>query len=460
MGSTYVTHSPPIPVAEDGLDGDEVPPAIARRLARALDRTPAAVAVLLDADLTIRWLSRSATWVTGSDPGARRGNSSLERVHPDDVDRLLHGIAVLRAASPPGGEGVPVVTPLRYRFRRWDTGEWALMEAHVHNLLHDPAVNGMLVISRAVDGHLDGVGHVIDLLTADAPLPTILAACAAPVPSAVGSAAVVGVVGRRPVVGAPAGTPAERFVADDRWWRPPLRDGVARVADGFADFPDDVAAPARDQGFLTAWSVPLFEETSRDVVGCLVTWVRIPVGYSALGDDALRQAQRLATLVIGDQRRQHALRRAAHTDPLTGVGNRTALRRRLDAITGSVTVIMIDLDHFKPVNDTYGHAAGDAVLEIVATRIVAAVRHGDLVVRLGGDEFAVVLLDGAPGGGATSARRIQQSLERPIKLPDGRTVTVGASVGLATHAPDEVVSRADAALYQAKRARGRLRPRG
>jgi diguanylate cyclase (GGDEF)-like protein len=155
-------------------------------------------------------------------------------------------------------------------------------------------------------------------------------------------------------------------------------------------------------------------------------------------------------LVIGEQRRRDALRREALTDPLTRVANRSALRVRFDTSTDPLTVAIIDLDGFKAVNDTHGHEAGDAVLQVVAQRIVGAVRQDDLVVRLGGDEFAIVFAAGtATEGMVRSMRRVVDSIGSPIQL-GGLTVSVGASAGLATGRPPEVMQEADRALYEAK----------
>jgi diguanylate cyclase (GGDEF)-like protein len=432
-------------------DEDGIAPEIEARLARALDLSPSAIVVLVDRDLRIRWLSRSAAWVTGSDPAGRRGTDSLDRIHPDDVDRLLHGMAQLRAAGPSPGPGVAVAGPLRYRFQRFDDDRWVVMEAQVHNLLDDPVVNGMLVISRPVDGALDGVGHVVDLLVADAPLGTVLAACAGLVPAYVGSAAVVGQVGADVVAGAPPGSPAERLVGDDRWWRDAMADGKVRSPVDFDGFPEDLAARARADGFRTAWVAPLFDGSTTEVIGCLVVWVRIGGERDIVSDDALRQTERLASMVIGEQRRHHELRRQAVTDPLTGVGNRAALDGRLDHAGGPVTMAIIDLDDFKPVNDLHGHETGDAVLRVVAQRLAAAVRENDLVARFGGDEFAIVFADGTPTGGlARTQQRIVDAIQGPIKLRTGLVLSVRASIGVATDAPGTVAQRADAALYDAK----------
>jgi diguanylate cyclase (GGDEF)-like protein len=117
-------------------------------------------------------------------------------------------------------------------------------------------------------------------------------------------------------------------------------------------------------------------------------------------------------------------------------------------------VAVIDLDDFKPINDTHGHDTGDAVLQVVADRLRGAVRADDLVVRYGGDEFAVVFAHQTPAEGAAQlAQRIVAAIEAPIALNGTFTVTVGASIGLATASADTVVHQADTTLYQAKAAK-------
>jgi diguanylate cyclase (GGDEF)-like protein len=437
----------------------EVPPEIAPRLLRALNRSPSTIVTFIDGDLRTRWVSRSATWIAGLDPDSRAGRRSLERVHPEDADRLLHGLAQLEAATPSdgsgraGGSGVPVMEPVRYRVQR-PNGSWQTMEALVHNLLDDPDVNGLVLVGRPVGGELDGVGHVVDLLVADAPFPDVLAACAQLVPSYLGSAAVVAHFDGTTVIGAPPGSPAARLAADDRWWRGTIADGRVRAPVDFAGFSDELADTARAEGFVSAWVSPLSETSTGEVLGCLVVWVRIAVEPNVGTDAGLRQTERLSILVLGEQRRRHALSRQALTDPLTGVANRSALRRRLDAAREPVTVAMLDLDDFKPVNDTHGHDAGDVVLRAVAERLAGSVREEDLVVRLGGDEFVIVFADGTPDDGvAQSVERVIDAIEAPIGLRGDPPVLVQVrvSAGVATGSAAEVVRLADAALYQAKR---------
>ena len=161
------------------------------------------------------------------------------------------------------------------------------------------------------------------------------------------------------------------------------------------------------------------------------------------------------------------LRHQALHDPLTGLPNRILFldrtRQAVDMAGRShvwPAVLYIDLDGFKPVNDTYGHEAGDVLLRTVANRIRGCLRPADTAARLGGDEFAV-LLNGPidqPGVARVMAR-ITAQLDVPVDLGEGRIVTVGMSVGVALGGEgvadaDALIRRADIAMYAAKRAGG------
>nr|WP_242533424.1 sensor domain-containing diguanylate cyclase [Niveibacterium umoris] len=160
------------------------------------------------------------------------------------------------------------------------------------------------------------------------------------------------------------------------------------------------------------------------------------------------------------------LRQRADHDPLTGLPNRRhldhwfsqGLGRRGD--NDGVAFLYVDLDDFKPVNDRFGHAAGDEVLRIVAQRLAHAVRKDDLVARLGGDEFAVVQTGRVTReSAAVLAGKIVKLIAEPITAL-GRPLQIGASVGVAISydaqcALDEICAAADAALYKVKAAGGR-----
>lgn len=153
------------------------------------------------------------------------------------------------------------------------------------------------------------------------------------------------------------------------------------------------------------------------------------------------------------------LERASTTDPLTGLLNRAGLSRQSAQLLVNDrrrTVILIDLDNFKPINDQYGHAAGDAVLVAVANRLSAHVRPGDLVARLGGDEFLLLLSE--PNDRETVSRiceRLLTSMAEPFAYK-GDNLSVGLSLGISAHPQDgkdlsTLMHAADRALYHVKR---------
>ncbi len=169
---------------------------------------------------------------------------------------------------------------------------------------------------------------------------------------------------------------------------------------------------------------------------------------------------------------QEALDHLAHHDALTGLPNRVLLADRMRQIIAEAArrpqtfaLAYMDLDGFKPVNDQYGHAAGDALLVTVAGRIGASLRTGDTVARLGGDEFAILLR--GPGGREefeAILARIAAQVGEPVALPDGNPpVTVSASIGVALYPddaadPDLLLRHADQAMYHVKQSdKGRTR---
>ncbi|WP_417480398.1 diguanylate cyclase [Maricaulis maris] len=186
-------------------------------------------------------------------------------------------------------------------------------------------------------------------------------------------------------------------------------------------------------------------------------FIRKPVNMTELRA-RLRAASRLV-------RMQKQFKRLAETDALTGAANRRAFMQYLEIQSQRATrddiplsVVMIDLDHFKSVNDTHGHATGDTVLIEAVKSIQACLRDNDMLGRLGGEEFCVIL----PGAGLFSAgiagERIRAAVEAmTISTDEGVPVPVTASLGVASltdgdliSAPDTLLQTADVALYRAK----------
>jgi diguanylate cyclase (GGDEF)-like protein/PAS domain S-box-containing protein len=162
--------------------------------------------------------------------------------------------------------------------------------------------------------------------------------------------------------------------------------------------------------------------------------------------DAIAEAERLAT-----------------HDFLTGLPNRVRLSERIEdawarsrAANAFLAVLMIDLDEFKTINDTHGHATGDRVLVEAADRLTSLLREGDSATRMGGDEFLLLRPGIATVGDAEAlARRLVEVLDAPLEL-DAERVSVGCSVGIAMAgpgaiAPDALLAVADRALYEAKK---------
>lgn len=158
-----------------------------------------------------------------------------------------------------------------------------------------------------------------------------------------------------------------------------------------------------------------------------------------------------------------ALQRASRTDPLTGLANRREMMERLHAEANRsfrnsrpFVLVMIDLDEFKAVNDTYGHDAGDAVLKEVAILFRTNLRSFDLCARWGGEEFLLLLAETSPDMAVVTAEKLR-SLAEAVRLPHGGAeLRITFSAGVATHPPEgnveDTIREADQALYQAKRA--------
>jgi diguanylate cyclase (GGDEF)-like protein len=154
----------------------------------------------------------------------------------------------------------------------------------------------------------------------------------------------------------------------------------------------------------------------------------------------------------------------AESDPLTGVMNRRGFERELKRAVayvrrygGNAALVYLDLDGFKPVNDRHGHAAGDAVLKVVAATLVGSVRASDTVARLGGDEFAALLWNLSTPAAQAKALALERAVAATRVAWEGGLLSVTASAGVAELSadqdPSQVVGRADAAMYDRKRAR-------
>lgn len=173
-------------------------------------------------------------------------------------------------------------------------------------------------------------------------------------------------------------------------------------------------------------------------------------------DHRVERATRMAT---------HQLEQMAMRDPLTGLGNRRFLDEHLDALTAScrssetdLICLAMDLDNFKPINDTLGHTAGDNLLKFLAELIEGNIRRHDLAIRLGGDEFLILMPGVAMRPAAEFVQRLRQLFDQHVRTTLPRSLSTGLSVGLASLRQDgaksgaALIDQADRRLYAAKTA--------
>jgi diguanylate cyclase (GGDEF)-like protein/PAS domain S-box-containing protein len=229
--------------------------------------------------------------------------------------------------------------------------------------------------------------------------------------------------------------------------------------------PDDSAATI--EAYEAHWRTgePLRAEYRMVARDGSEVWVRDEAYAMPDETQSGRQVSQGLLIDVTDRKRlESKLIHDALHDPLTGLANRVLLRDHLERAVarqgrsdGTAALLFVDLDDFKRVNDSYGHAAGDQILVQVAERLVGAVRAEDVVARQSGDEFAILLGEVTDAGEAIhAADRLLRELRRPILL-GGRSIVVGGSVGIALAAEhdatvEDLVTQADAAMYAAKAA--------
>jgi diguanylate cyclase (GGDEF)-like protein len=181
-------------------------------------------------------------------------------------------------------------------------------------------------------------------------------------------------------------------------------------------------------------------------------------GITVVGFHVMRQD------VTAQKREKQRLLKLSQVDALTGLTNRAGFLQKLnDSMAacreggGLMAVMYLDIDRFKPVNDTYGHAVGDALLKAFSARLSNTVRASDTVARLGGDEFTIIMdRISKPEDAAVTASKIVHAMQHPFEL-DGVLVNVSTSIGLTYFrdedvSPAELLKRADSLLYEAKQA--------
>jgi diguanylate cyclase (GGDEF)-like protein/PAS domain S-box-containing protein len=392
---------------------------------RALAALPDAV-FIVDALGDIAWANDRCAATLGWSLDDLVGSNVLDFAHPDD--------AVLVATSLESVQDKGIGTHMEVRSRS-ASGEWRSLELIGRDCLEDPDIQGILCVARDLterrrwelaEGDDARIQRVLQHV------PTIVALLDAD-----------GVI-------TSANGALTRLLGQDPSWM------IGRRLVSFAA--DDVEAVRFSEAIdVTTSYVPNAVEVAMN--GSSSTG-RVPIRFeivNLLDDPAVN-----AVVVTGHDITElhHARSRLEHLathDVLTDLPNRSLLARRLSDLLAArrpLTLLYVDLDRFKPVNDLFGHGTGDEVLRRVADRLRSTVSPSDVVARVGGDEFVVLAVGVTEPAAATLlATRIRDRLREPYLLPTGEVV-IGASVGAAIASPgvtaEHLLHAADDAMYQAK----------
>ena len=415
---------------------------------------------VVTAEGAITWVGGDVERLSGYRPDEIVGTNILDHVVVDWNPWALESVGVA-VSSPPG-----LRRPMLFKIVRKD-GSTVIAECTANPQMDDPVVGGLAVYARRWDER-----HLLDLvmegLAANGPLTEVLEllveVLGAETLEADG-AVLYDRVDDRFARGVFAGAVPAPLAGARRLpgapWEEAARTGLP-VCTPVAELPPALAGPASEAGYAWCWSWPVVVDGQ--VEACLVLWRRADEAADHTCSMRIENLARITSLVLERHRSASALEHAAFHDALTGLCNRSRFFERLtraldEPSPGSVVgVLYVDLDGFKPVNDRFGHGAGDEVLRTVARRLAAAVRAEDLVARMGGDEFAILCPGTDTAGLEVLAERVTRVVGEPIGLGVG-TVSVGASVGVASSPPgacsvDGLVDAADQALYSAKAAAG------
>jgi diguanylate cyclase (GGDEF)-like protein/PAS domain S-box-containing protein len=388
------------------------------------------IVTILEADGTWRWTNaagkRLLGWPSDHDPGPR---GYLDYVHEEDRQLVAAAFAdILSGAQDPE-------TPVVLRVETAE-GSWRHLETWARDLRDDPVIAGIVVTSRDVTEQVVAQERVQLLSRVLEASQEIVTLC-----DPKGRVLYANAIARKDFGVQEGDMPVEPMQA----LFPPESGGLEH----------DVLPTLHREG---VWSgeMMLRNRTGQEVPVAVTLQV-----HRLQGSDAVIVST-IAHDISELKSTQAQLEHQATHDPLTGLPNRPLFQElgeqalaRSDRFGTTVAVLFLDLDRFKPVNDSFGHTVGDELLVQIAARLRNAVRRGDVVARFGGDEF--VVLCEHPAGQSEMlelARRLIDALSEPVEIA-GVATSVGASVGIAIGGGgrvtiDTLIRDADAALYQAK----------
>ena len=418
---------------------------------RALVDNSNEVVSLLDREGVTLYSSQSSAAILGDPVEELVGQTPFERVHPEDQAEV-RALFQTSLRSP----GFPLVSEFRMRHRG---GSWRTVEAVLVNRLDDPSVAAAVLNYRDVtdrkraqqkieDLNRDLQRQVAEFQTLLEVIPIGIGIARDPACRRIeGNPYMARLMGLSPGDNISLSAldsetaPSTRLFQDGRPLGPealPMQKAAAQGVE-VVDMEMDVVREGHRVATILGYAAPLFDETGRT--------------RGAIG----------ATLDITERKRaEEQIKSLAYHDSLTGLPNRRLFQDRLSMAVAQahrnsqrLAVLFLDLDRFKSVNDSLGHAAGDRLIQDVAERLRTCLREGDTVARLGGDEFTLLL----PGvaqvvDAARVAEKVLDSLRVPFLIEDRELLTT-ASIGISLYPEDgrdadTLVKNADAAMYRAK----------
>jgi diguanylate cyclase (GGDEF)-like protein/PAS domain S-box-containing protein len=429
---------------------------------RSLVLNASDIVAVVDGEANLQYASPAAERLLGWPIDSRIGGSALELIHPDDLELATESM-VETLASP----GVKV--PLEIRLAHAD-GTFIPVEVVANNRLDDPDVAGVVMTIRDIrerkrmESLLTGNSHVLEMVARRESLPSTLDALATLIENYVAGARCAIVLldddGRTlRTASAPSLAPVIRAAIEGATVHADAETSADVVTDpGW----DSFRALVHDHGLVPAWSVPITTSSDDASMGAVIILAEPGGRVTADERRLLELSGRLAAIAVKAEASAAELAFRATRDLLTGLANRAAFVEYLEKALSRVerrpwlvALLFLDLDGLKPVNDRFGHEAGDELLRVVAARLHDALRPSDTVARFGGDEFAVLCEDLASEDDACAlAARVGALIGEPIPIADTE-VTVTASIGVALARgpgtdPDALLRLADQAMYRAK----------
>lgn len=399
---------------------------MAKRVLTALGSDPTQGFVMLDRNGTPIWASDSVFLLVDFDANA--ADPFLDALHPDDVELCSEIFGVER-------EGVADTTfSMDRRFElivriRSPRGGWRPVALRLLNLVDNPEVDGM-VLQLTLANQEHSTVEAFDAATMGEPLHEVLRRVLETLCSGGSADAQAAVFDEHERC--IAATPGAGIALDE------LRTGTTWL---------EMVSDRLDL------SVPIVAPSSGNHLGVLETHSNFPDVRPFTRALTSRVTRRIGLLVEADRTRQE-LRRQAEGDSLTGLANRRALHAHLSRtdLGDWASVVFVDLNGFKDVNDRYGHDIGDAVLIEVARRLRTVAIGHDVIARIGGDEFVLVRHGDSPESCAIGSTDVEQLVNGPFAVGEislELIASVGIAAGPATET-ESLIARADAAMYSFK----------